>query len=209
MLLLLLAAIRHTKTRVSPSNVSKDSPALGSTVRSPTVASGLGGMDTPRSTPVAADSHRGLSTRRDPAEWQGMLREGLRLLRLPSCRTAHTCGLAMGCVDGRCDGCRYDSDCSSDEVCVLDHCLISQNVGCRRRKDCSLARMLCILSDYSSDSRGNVNIRSYCLDPEGTDPRPRAVNRPVSAVDAGSSTGENGPVGGPNELLMELLRERD
>lgn len=100
---------------------------------------------------------------RDPGEWQGML---VDLARQSLCNREDGCGLAMACLTDRCGPCERDGQCARGEVCVLDHCLIAANVACRSRGDCP-SEILCQLSGYSSDPRGNRNLFSRCRPSSG------------------------------------------
>jgi hypothetical protein len=83
------------------------------------------------------------------------------------CEDSEQCGQGMACVgqDGGCGPCSGDSDCASGEVCVLDHCLLEQNVECRSYTDCPEGYQ-CILSGLSADPRGNGEMRAYCPTPD-------------------------------------------
>jgi hypothetical protein len=80
--------------------------------------------------------------------------------------------MARACVDGRCVGCREDGDCLAGEMCVLDHCIRDENVGCLSRHDCAEgAEATCVLSGITSlDPRGNADMRSYCSATNGPSP---------------------------------------
>ncbi|MFE8604389.1 hypothetical protein [Archangium violaceum] len=114
---------------------------------------------------------------RDPQEWQGMQ---VDLSVRAMCGEANHCGLAASCMEGRCGPCGTDSDCSASEACVLDHCVPRENVACRTRHDCA-GGQLCALSGYSSDPRGNGEMRAYCLDSSGGMPRPAEPTRAAPA----------------------------
>jgi hypothetical protein len=96
------------------------------------------------------------------------------------CGEANHCGLAAACTEGRCGPCGTDSDCSANEACVLDHCVPRENVACRTRHDCP-GEQLCALSGYSSDPRGNAEMRAYCLDSSGGTHRPAEPTRAAQA----------------------------
>ncbi|PTL83443.1 hypothetical protein [Vitiosangium sp. GDMCC 1.1324] len=114
---------------------------------------------------------------RDPNEWQGMQVDlAVRAL----CGEANHCGLAAACTDGHCGPCATDADCDSGEACVLDHCVRQENVECHSRRDCP-GEQLCALTGYSSDPRGNAQMRAYCLDPREGTPRPAEPTRPAPA----------------------------
>ena len=100
---------------------------------------------------------------RDPAEWQGM-RVNMCLRAL--CETSAGCGLAAACLpDGMCGPCARDSDCASGEACVLDHCVLSENVRCRSQRDCGGA--LCVLDgDCGGTARGNEGMVAFCIGDE-------------------------------------------
>jgi len=95
---------------------------------------------------------------RPPGEWQGML---VNLAIHPECTSSSGCGLARACREGRCWHCLADGDCAPGEVCVLDLCLRSENVTCKRRSDCPEGQ-LCALSGFSPDPRNNGLTRSFC-----------------------------------------------
>jgi hypothetical protein len=95
---------------------------------------------------------------RDPAEWQGML---VNRTTSVSCAGTGFCQLALACVNERCGPCTEDSHCQSGEICAVDHCLLAEFVDCSSRLDCPDGEV-CVLSDYSDDSRGNGDMRSWC-----------------------------------------------
>jgi hypothetical protein len=95
---------------------------------------------------------------RDPAEWQGML---VNMAMRPTCENSALCGLATACIENRCGPCEADGDCGRGEVCVLDHCVKKDHVTCRRRADCQ-SDALCVLTGYSSDPRGNADMKALC-----------------------------------------------
>ena len=97
--------------------------------------------------------------RRPPDEWQGMLMD---LNVSPPCEEPAGCGMARACKDGRCGPCEADSDCASGEGCVLDHCLKRSNIACHRKVECGDGSS-CVLSGYSNGTRGNEDMRAYCL----------------------------------------------
>jgi hypothetical protein len=108
---------------------------------------------------------------RPDGEWQGML---VNLNVQPPCDGPGLCGMARACKNGRCGPCEFDAECAPGESCVLDHCVLSANVRCRRRADCE-PRSSCVLSGYSGGVRGNQDMRAYCVAPEsGADRPPRA-----------------------------------
>jgi len=96
---------------------------------------------------------------RPAGEWQGML---VNLNVTPPCDGPDLCGMARACRNGRCGPCEFDAECGSGESCVLDHCVRSASVSCRRSADCG-AGSVCVLSGYSSGVRGNEGMRAYCL----------------------------------------------
>jgi hypothetical protein len=101
---------------------------------------------------------------RDPAEWQGM---PLDPSTMPGeCGGPRTCGLALACVESRCMPCERDADCAPGESCAVQHCVLTRLSDCRSRRDCASGE-LCVLSGYSADPRGNADMRSYCLAPQG------------------------------------------
>jgi hypothetical protein len=101
---------------------------------------------------------------RDPSEWQGML---VDMSVRASCEKSASCGLAAACIGGRCGPCESDSDCALREICVLDHCLMRDNVRCRRRRDCGSRDEYCLLTGFSSDPRGNGEMRAVCQSEHG------------------------------------------
>lgn len=108
---------------------------------------------------------------RPDGEWDGMR---VNLNVQPPCDGPDLCGLARACKGGRCGPCEVDVECASGESCVLDHCVRSANVSCRRRADCG-PRSSCILSGYSAGVRGNEDMRAYCVaEASGADRPPRA-----------------------------------
>lgn len=99
---------------------------------------------------------------RDPAEWQGM-RVNMCLRAL--CETSAGCGLAAACLpDGMCGPCARDADCAAGESCVLDYCVLSENVGCRSRADCGGEH--CLLSGLCGSPRNNEAMFAYCASDE-------------------------------------------
>jgi hypothetical protein len=96
---------------------------------------------------------------RDQGEWQGML---VDVSVRATCETSALCGLALACVKNLCSPCESDSDCALREVCVLDHCVRRDKVACRRRTDCGSADEYCVLTGFSSDPRGNRDMRAVC-----------------------------------------------
>jgi hypothetical protein len=110
--------------------------------------------------------------RRDKDEWQGML---VNLSMQALCDGTKSCGLAAACVSGRCGPCSHDRECGSDELCALDHCVLRQNATCRSRRDCRTPDSRCILTGYSSDPRGNLEMRSQCLEPSGGEARAESL----------------------------------
>lgn len=105
---------------------------------------------------------------RDPDEWQGML---VNTAVQQYCEATDFCGLALSCSpEQRCGPCTEDSQCASGEACVLDHCVIAENVTCRTRSDCAHLGddALCLLSGLTGgDPRGNADMRSFCQVPAG------------------------------------------
>lgn len=101
---------------------------------------------------------------RDPDEWQGMRMD---LTHRPPCDVSSRCGRGRACVGGECRACRADYDCERGASCVLQHCVLTNRMECRTRTDCKRGE-LCVLSGYSSDPRGNAQMRAYCLAAFGT-----------------------------------------
>jgi hypothetical protein len=106
---------------------------------------------------------------RPDAEWQG-----LRVCPpYPPCEESAYCGLALACISGECRACTSDEQCAPGEGCVLDHCLLQEQIMCRGRNDCKTGE-LCALSGYTGGSaRSNEDMRSYCLSLDGGTPRGR------------------------------------
>lgn len=101
-------------------------------------------------------------------EWQGML---VDMSQRQYCEASSFCGFALACLDdGACGPCERDDQCASGEVCVLDHCVLAQNAGCRSRQDCAAEGpdALCVLSGLTGgEARGNGAMTSFCLAPRG------------------------------------------
>ena len=77
------------------------------------------------------------------------------------------CGMALACVEGICSPCTDDAQCLAGELCVLDHCLVEELVGCRSYRDCG-EDQLCILSGYTGGTpRANEDMRAYCSGADG------------------------------------------
>jgi len=104
---------------------------------------------------------------RAEGEWQGMR---VRLDRQPICAGGQSCGLALACKDSRCGPCLSDDECAEGEVCVLDHCVLEDAVGCTSRQDCEDGS-LCALSGYTAGLRGNEDMRAFCLATSGGTPQ--------------------------------------
>lgn len=127
---------------------------------------------------------------RPSSEWQGML---VDTSMQSFCDGKSACGLAMACKNNLCGACLGDWECESGESCVLDHCVVSQNITCNSATDCGEGE-LCVLSGYSSDLRGNETMEAYCqatvsgsqptieqaIDSMDSDPGPYVLERPVS-----------------------------
>ena len=95
---------------------------------------------------------------RAASEWQGM-QVNTRFQAI--CDGKASCGLAAACLDQRCQACTDDWQCAEGEACALDHCVPAANVRCRAAADCRTGE-LCVLSGYSSDPRGNRDMRAFC-----------------------------------------------
>lgn len=119
---------------------------------------------------VESRGHESLRGQRPTSEWQGML---VFETELTPCARLDACGLARACVDGRCEGCLTDKECAPREQCVLDHCVRTENVGCRRKADCP-GDEACVLSGYTPSTRGNEDMKAECVPTTGTR---RAVDR--------------------------------
>lgn len=142
---------------------------------------------------------------RDPKEWQGMRveREGQ-----PPCSAADGCGLALACIEGRCAACRRDAECAKGEVCALDHCVRSERAECRSRSDCNESGAVCALSGYSGgDSRGNSEMRAYCLVPRGVAP-PASGASIRSGGPVGEGSSENAAKTISAQSLLEAVQRR-
>jgi hypothetical protein len=105
---------------------------------------------------------------RPAEEWHGML---VDLAVATTCDETIHCGLALVCRGGTCLPCERDGECEAGMACVLDHCVAKERVSCRLRKECG-EKAACILSGYSSDPRGNGDMRAYCLPHASGLPRP-------------------------------------
>jgi hypothetical protein len=132
---------------------------------------------------------------RDPDEWQGM---PVDLSVQASCETSSLCGLAAACVGGHCGPCVRDGECAEGEICVLDHCLLKDKVGCRSKRRCASGEF-CVLSGFSHDPRGNRAMSAHCLNPWSGLPK-----TPV-ALSSGAAPSSPPPL---NERLLEELRQQ-
>jgi hypothetical protein len=90
------------------------------------------------------------------------------------CDTSSRCGLAMACDEGKCGPCTEDAGCAEGEACVLDHCVRQEHAECHSWRDCQ-SGALCVLSGYSSDPRGNRDMRAQCQAVEGQGAQPEAT----------------------------------
>lgn len=109
-------------------------------------------------------------------EWQGMR---VSINEYADCSENGVCGLALACIDGRCEPCKAESDCIIGESCVLDHCVPERNVECSSRRDCP-DEELCVLSGYSTDARGNSTMTATCLNPRsGVEQDPDSIEQPT------------------------------
>jgi hypothetical protein len=113
-------------------------------------------------------------------EWQGLLVDEVRQAE---CDGTARCSLALACVAGRCGACRSDSDCLAEEGCVLDHCVLRDRIGCKRRRDCG-GDELCVLSELGTDARGNRTMNAFCRPNSGGQEEHKA-NASVRAEVAG------------------------
>jgi hypothetical protein len=96
-------------------------------------------------------------------EWQGNRVCG----PYPPCERSDHCGIALACLAGLCRACTQDEDCAAGEGCALDHCMPTQQIACRTRRECADGS-LCILSGITGGTaRGNEDMRAYCLSPNG------------------------------------------
>jgi len=130
-------------------------------------------------------------------EWQGML---VDVTFRQVCPDSSVCGLALACkADGLCGPCGSDAECVEGERCVLDHCLLADNVTCRSRTDCGEDE-LCILSGYTPLGRANGDMRSYC----------NAASGGQEQVEGDGSEAQDwepaAPVPVPPEVLLDSLR---
>lgn len=155
---------------------------------------------------------------RPESEWQGMLVDTAHQSYCDG--KASSCGLAMACTDNRCGPCLEDSDCGLGESCVLDHCIVSEQMECRSSADCGPGS-LCVLSGYSADPRGNADTRSYCqtafagtspspdmdIDPVAEDPGPPVLERPVSVDRLRESLIESQDLAEADQIPMEPVSQ--
>jgi hypothetical protein len=95
-------------------------------------------------------------------EWQGLRVCPPR----PPCSESATCGVALACIEGKCNACSGDEQCAVGEGCALDHCMPTAQISCRVRADCKEGE-LCMLNGISNGLRGNADMRAYCQGPSG------------------------------------------
>ncbi|WAS89657.1 hypothetical protein [Nannocystis punicea] len=102
---------------------------------------------------------------RPEREWQGMLPDPTTVW---PCMPDGTCSMARACIDGRCLPCAHDKECRAVERCVFAHCVLSDRIECRSRRDCDDPEALCLLSGYTPlDPRSNRDMHAYCRSPRG------------------------------------------
>jgi hypothetical protein len=140
-------------------------------------------------------------TPRDTSEWQGML---VNTAQPAACDVTSRCGLALSCRQGRCLPCRVDSDCSSSEGCALDHCVRSERLHCRSRRECG-ADALCVLTGYSADVRNNATMSAHCSSNNGAAQGAQEAHLAHQDNDAGFTPGVDQPQLGAN-IAADLLR---
>lgn len=102
-------------------------------------------------------------------EWQGA-RVPNTPSDMPSCETSELCGLALACRDGLCGACLTDPDCAEGERCILDHCLLAENVECSTRNDCAENEVCLFRDDDSPGPRHNSSLMSVCWSREHPGP---------------------------------------
>lgn len=113
--------------------------------------------------------------------------------------------MARACVDGQCIPCRKDDECLLREVCVLDHCIRKELMGCRSRADCRGEDSLCVLSGYTSmDLRGNAEMTASCLLPVGGRSEKTRTVEPTQDSAVAPSVPAVAPT--PQELVTDELR---
>jgi hypothetical protein len=141
---------------------------------------------------------------RPPGEWDGML---VNLAVTPPCEVGSPCGLARACIKGVCTACVTDGDCLRGESCVLDHCVLSDRVGCRSSKDCENS-VHCVLSGYSPDPRSNGTMRSHCVEPNRAGGK--TATRLPQPTPSSTGGGRGGPgLSMPTQFDDELNRARE
>jgi len=71
-------------------------------------------------------------------------------------------------------------------ACVLDHCVVSARVTCRRNSDCR-GGSTCLLSGYSADARGNTGMDSHCVSPQSGSGKAELMKKQVARQDTGDA----------------------
>jgi hypothetical protein len=126
----------------------------------------------PSLAPAGAVAVADLLHPRPAHEWQGMR---VDLSQRQYCEASSYCGFALACLgDQQCGPCQRDDQCAAGEACVLDHCVVAANVGCRTRADCAGAGddAMCVLSGLTGgEPRGNGEMRSFCRSSSGGTPQ--------------------------------------
>jgi hypothetical protein len=123
---------------------------------------------------------------RHPDEWRGMLIDPAKLQSY--CESATDCGMAMACVSGGCVPCGTNHDCGPGEACVLQHCVLTQNVGCHTRSDCG-PDLLCTLTGYSEGPRNNRDMLARCAGGRGGASGPESIVQPQKGYGPGTTSG--------------------
>ena len=88
----------------------------------------------------------------------------VNIAEVAECGDDGFCGLALACKQGKCGPCVRDEECLSGEVCVLDHCMQDESVDCESSSQCPDGHA-CVLSGYSTDVRGNSDMKAFCQGP--------------------------------------------
>jgi hypothetical protein len=127
---------------------------------------------------------------RDPAEWQGM---PITYFGIP-CSDEAVCQLALACIGGYCGGCSTSDECQAGEVCVVEHCVLSQLAKCTSFRDCPSGEV-CVLSGYTDDLRGNGAMEAVCSG-SFSNPEPQRPEYPPEAYL---------PIPSPQTRLTEAL----
>jgi hypothetical protein len=137
------------------------------------------------------------------------------------CEASSYCGFALACLgDQQCGACQRDEQCASGEACVLDHCVVAANVGCRTRADCAGAGAgpgagddaMCVLSGLTGgEPRGNGEMRSFCRSSSGGTPQDESAPDARRAARLAAAAAQQ-PVAPPvsaGDLRARLAAELD